>query len=368
MESATLSDALVVALAATWGPENAFLVTTPNVPFIPEIVQGIVSVYLRDDGTFGKHDPTQWPQVFTARFPYLTAIPKPSTTHTHPHTAIWSIPSPEQFVCLPNTPVRGFGRFCPEYLCSLEPLVREISSRARDYAPRQSTADLAHLRSYEVAMTRAWERLQAICATYRDQLLQVATVRRYWLLCSAFMTYYDLVSRSVASQPLSLPANRQLMGAWTTQPEVVQLLFTLGIPVWFVRASHLISSDIRVGAFVAPSPPKTLCRTKFYGSDPLYQGLSGEHHLEVMFKAQTYRDVSLIPTVNNMDPDDYYTLPHADNQQARGYHDRASAPSFASGRQHHRSSNSKRGHFHGKTNRPRDKSSRSRYTPCRYLA
>ena len=50
--------------------------TLPNATSVPEIVEGIVTVYLRDNGTFGKHDPIQWPQLYVARYPYLAAIPK----------------------------------------------------------------------------------------------------------------------------------------------------------------------------------------------------------------------------------------------------------------------------------------------------
>ncbi|KAI1781815.1 hypothetical protein LXA43DRAFT_1156523 [Ganoderma leucocontextum] len=278
METVTFADGRVAAR----GPDNAFLITTPNAAFIPEIVQGIVSVYLRDDGAFGKHDPTQWPQGVA--------------TATHPHAAIWALPSREQCICLPNTPVRGFGHFYPQFLRSLEPLVRGMSSRVRGYVPTmRSTVDLAHLRSYETGLTRAWERLQTICATYRDQLLQIT---------------------------MPFP-NRQLMGAWTSQPEVAQGLFALGIPVWLVRASHLVSSGIRVCAFVAPSPTDALCHAKFHGEEPIYQGLAGEHHLAVMFAAQTYRDVSLVPTANIVDPDDYCALPRRD-RLPHGHHGRVS--------------------------------------------
>ena len=175
-ETATFVDGIVAAL----GPSNAFLVTSPNAVIIPEIVQGNVSTCLRDDGAFGKHDPTYWPQVFASKFPYLAAIPKGVPTTNHPHAPIWALePSQEQFIYLPNSPVRGFGCFCPQFLRTLEPLVEEMSSRAREYVPRRATVDLSPLQSYETTMSRAWERLQITCATYRDQLLQVGTVRRY---------------------------------------------------------------------------------------------------------------------------------------------------------------------------------------------
>ena len=64
-------------LVAAMDPSDKFLITSPNANFIPEIVQGMVSVVLHSDGKYGAVDPVQWPQLFTKHYGYLSAVLKP---------------------------------------------------------------------------------------------------------------------------------------------------------------------------------------------------------------------------------------------------------------------------------------------------
>ncbi|PIL34318.1 hypothetical protein GSI_03093 [Ganoderma sinense ZZ0214-1] len=305
------------SIIAAWGPQDAFLVTSPNVAYIPEIIQGIVSVYLRDNGGFGKPDPLLWPQVYMSQYPYLTALPKgpkPHLRNTSPpsvsDSAIWAHPSSNHFVPLCNTPVRGFGRWSTEFLLALEPVVKDMASRARRYAPPLVAVNPKPLRQYEQQMTMAWLRLCHVSATYRDQVVQLAAVQRNWWLCSAFMTYYDLVSQPPSPDPL--PVDYGLMGAWTSEPNEVQKLFSLGIPVWWVRASHIVGSDTRVRDFVAMASASQVSFPIAGSHIPIYQGLAGPHHLEVTFSIPSYMDLARIPTSIICDPDDYRAIARRD--------------------------------------------------------
>ena len=301
---------------AAWGPNNAFLVTSPNANFVPDIVEGIVTVYLCDDGAFGKHDPTQWPQLSVSQFPYFPAIPKRPTTAPCPHAAIWDNPSPDDFMDIQNIPglVHGFGLLRPQFLEQLAPVVVTMMSKARRYVPPWPTVDALPLRRYELEMSRAWERLQHIVGTFRDQMLQLCQVRWYWLLSSAFITFYDRFCREIPAEPLDVDEN--LMGAWTSDPGVVQTLSFMGIPVWLVRAPHLVSSHIRVAKLTGMSSTEALCHVKFFGGDAVYHGLAGARHLEVIFKSYWeltgswrrvenvfgYHDISTVPTAAESGP------------------------------------------------------------------
>ncbi|KAI1783517.1 hypothetical protein LXA43DRAFT_903422, partial [Ganoderma leucocontextum] len=311
---------------AGWGPHGAFLITSPNVDYVPEIVEGIVAVHIRENGRFGKHDPILWPQVYASKYPYLVALPKgPSLPANEPAPSLppspmSTPPSKDDFVVLPNTPIQAFGRFAPQYLDRLEPLVLNMSSKVRQYIPIPSTIDLEPLHRHEQDMTTAWHRVRFISATYRDQVVQLGAVQRYWLLCSAFMTYYDLLYHSQRSQPL--PLHSQLMGAWTSEPKVAQTLFGLGIPVWLVRASHVVSPDIRVGKVVPVVSADGLCHQRFYGVEPVYRGLAGAGHLQATFTSPAYADLSRIPTANISNPDDFCAM--SNPQPPRHYASRVS--------------------------------------------
>ena len=168
------------------------------------------------------------------------------------------------------------------------------------------------------------------------------------------MTYYDLVCQPPSPQPL--PVSRQLMGAWTSQPGVAQRLFALGIPVWLVRASHVVGPDVRVHTFVASSPPDALRHTKFHGSEPIYEGLAGEPHLAATFTVPMYRDISWVPTANPVDPDDYCVRSRGDGQTSN----RRVPSALESGEQQGPSSRSR------PKNKPKAK--QQRISPCKELS
>ena len=299
---------------AAWGPNNAFLVTSPNANFVPDIVQGIITVYMCDDGAFGRHDPMQWPQLYVPQFPYFPAIPKRPTTAPCPHAVIWDNPSANDFVEIQNAPVHGFGLLQPQFLQQLAPVVVTMISKARGYVAPWPTVDALPLRRYELEMSRAWERLRHFAGTFRDQTLQLCKVRRYWLLCSAFITFYDRFCRDAPGEPLD--ADHDLMGAWTSDPEVVQTLSSMSIPVWLIRAPHLVSPHIRVAKLIGMSSTEALCHVKFFGGDVVYRGLAGARHLEVTLKscweligswhrassASSYCDISTVPTTAESEP------------------------------------------------------------------
>nr|VWP01367.1 Dehydrogenase with different specificities [Ganoderma boninense] len=237
------------AILASWGPKSAFLVTTPNANYVPEVVQGIVTVCLRDDGTFGEHDPIQWPQMFAWQHPYLAAIPKRPTAMPDvlpascPHANIWQQPTPDDFFVL-DSRAPSYGSLRPQFLQALQPLIAKMSVDVRQYTLHPlCTVDLSILHRYEIELAMAWQRLCHTPATYRDQVLQLGVVRRYWLLCSGFMTFYDLLGRDRSQGQLD--SRIDLMGAWTSEPRVAQMLFAIGVPVWLVRLPVMLPSEIR---------------------------------------------------------------------------------------------------------------------------
>lgn len=313
-------------LIACWGTGRSFLVTTPNATFIPEIIQGVITMFLRDDGTFGKHDPTQWPQIFVQKYPYLATIPKrptpDDTSPPCPHVAIWNQPTFDDFVALPHTP--GFGLLRPQFLDPLEPLIEKMSADVHQYVLPESPVEGPGLRRYELEMSMAWQRLRHATASFRDQVVQVSVLRRYWLMCSGFMTFYQLLARDRSKAPL--PVNRDLMGAWTSDHRSAQMLMSIGVPVWLVRPTHFLCSATRVCRFVGTMPPDALCQVRFHGAEQAYQGLASAEHLEITFLSHGelmclwggkrdpcgYQDVSSVPTAAISDPREFVPFPPKD--------------------------------------------------------
>lgn len=171
-------------------------------------------------------------------------------------------------------------------------------------------------------MMAAWLQIQQILATFYDQVAQLGAVRQYWLLCSGFMTYYNLLGHPPGSK--SLPINCQLMGAWTSEPMVVQMLMALSVPIWFVHPSQIVSQKIHVVQFVSILSMDAVYHDKLPGEHSLYQGLVRANHLEAALASPTYADISCIPMAKISDPDDYcvrsFNYPLTYSSQALGLH------------------------------------------------
>ena len=277
-------------------PSDKFLITSPNANFIPEIIQGMVSVVLRSDGKYGAVDPIQWPQLFTKRYGYLSAVLKP-VQPPHPWAPIFTPPSEQDFVPHTGTIVSGFGLLTPTFIAPLSRLVEEMSQCVADFVGPRGGEEYADIRWHEVAMRHALNRLRLMPATFLDQLLQVNELQRHWLMAAAYLEYQRRL-RNLQPLPGGMEGSLPLMGAWSTNPSEVQLLFDAGIPVWFVRSAYSPCGDIRIKERTSPVPPTSLQSARFPGTDAvLFHGLVGESHLSSMMQGgHGYLDISRVPT------------------------------------------------------------------------
>ncbi|RPD58900.1 hypothetical protein L226DRAFT_572475 [Lentinus tigrinus ALCF2SS1-7] len=272
---------------------RGFVVTSPNVMYIPEIISGRVSVFLHADGTYGSVDPVSWPQVFAPQLPYLAAISK-QTRSPHPQAPVWTLPLPGHFVPVTGVPARNFGLLHDDIVYPLEAVARQLRSEVQDYILSHPSARDSPLVEHELIVQQASVRLRHMVATFRDHVVEVATLRRHWQLAKAYMRYFDLATAHRTQ--LSSATDCSLMGAWSTHPGEVDHLRRLGIPVWFVDTSlparhHGPSSCPQVKFTRALG----LC-TSILADSPLYQGIVGPGHLSSTLRFwTTFQEISRVP-------------------------------------------------------------------------
>ncbi|OSC96442.1 hypothetical protein PYCCODRAFT_1379177 [Trametes coccinea BRFM310] len=261
--------------------------------YIPQPVAGLVRVFLQSDCRYGLVDPIQHPQIFSPGFEYLCAVYRRAPSG-HPYAPLWSCLEKERdFVPLEGCTIASLGFLSKASVSPLRFLTEGMVKRVGDYITRNGPAE--HLAWLETAMRHAMIRLDTFAATFRDACMQYAQVQRFWLLCRAYMEYQDTMASSCLR---SRPVRPNLMGAFTTFPQVAQKLHSSGIPVWFIRPtasipSTLVSSELQRGAIRAahvldqlPDPTST----------PIYSGLAGAKHLHATYRSShTYRDISLSP-------------------------------------------------------------------------
>ncbi|KAI0704624.1 hypothetical protein C8Q76DRAFT_631347, partial [Earliella scabrosa] len=292
IDAPSVNDGLVAAMDAS----GELLITSPNVEYVPGIVTGIVSVAMRADGHYGAADPIKWPQIYVKKYEFLAAVLRP-VLPAHQYGPIWRPLTAADFLPASGCPVEGLGRVAPRFLFPLGALVRDMGSRITEFLqrPESQVPDTSSLRWFGVAMRAAYDRARHLPATLRDHRIQVAETQRHWLLAEAFIKWHG----SIIGQPpyVAPQARDDLMGAWTSQPEVVDRLRLRGVPVWYVREQHLLDETIRVGRVVQLQSPTGLDEAPWMVSeDVVFRGLVGERHLAVTMRSgATYLDLSRVP-------------------------------------------------------------------------
>ncbi len=286
-------------------PDYKYLVTSPNVDWIPRLAYGIVSVSLMHDARFGIHDPIIWPQIFVenSRYAWLCAIMRKPTDIRDPCMPMWLNLSPANFVPIRDCIVTSLGTLDSHTTDTLRPLVEAMQLRSKTLEEHRGRQP--ELYYIVTAMREAFDRLD-YPSTFRDLLFQFSCVQRYWLLGSAWLEFHVHIWRSVSfpeDRPAPPSIRTDLMGAITTNPSVVQKLSSVGIPVWFMRLMDTATEQDIVLANVLLTEPKDIAvDSGLFSGTAIYTGPVGERHLQAIArKCNFYADVEGVPMPTVLD-------------------------------------------------------------------
>ena len=294
---------------SSYTQEGNYVITSPNADYIPEPFVGIVRVCMRSDYRYGENDPFQWPQVFTPGFEFLSVIRLPYSS-PHPYESIWWTPNCEtDFRPIEGGVFKSLGLLASASLARLDALVDAMTRHVEEHCRRLGVPD-ARLSRFNTAMVDARNRLLHFPATFRDTCFQVREVQRFWLLCRAVMDYTCISANVDPAQRTQLG----FMGAFTTDPGVMQTLARGGIPVWFIRPRPTVSSTDVDNKMVQMKPPISVVQTPWQSNAPaVYSGLSGYNHLKAICAIKhMYLDVSQSPLLYRYD---YRAQPSSTGEQ-----------------------------------------------------
>ncbi|THH19353.1 hypothetical protein EUX98_g8793 [Antrodiella citrinella] len=274
--------------------DEKYIVTTPNMPWVPSPVMGKITVQMCNDGRFGLVDPLQHPQLFSSRYPFLAAIPTKPTNPLDPLCVIWRRATRHYFEC--TVPGSGLGRlnasFAQKLADALDALIQRIAAdveACRDVRLKANCARAVH----------AVERLESV-ATYRDTVRKTTCVQRYYLYLTAYVTWYFDLRRREARMRIGethIPMDGGLVGAVTTREDEVQELYRLGVPVWYLQRPEAITkSQILVNPADAFTSGDVVMEMDEADGRAIYEGCAGTDHLSaVWLQAHVPADVELVP-------------------------------------------------------------------------
>ena len=259
---------------------------------------------MRRDYRYGENDPFQWPQVFTREYDFLCAVRRP----TPRYGSIWWAPDLlEDFHTVQGSAFTCLGRLEPSSFKPLDELVTQMVTLVQEHVALKLPGRFyASLNCLCTSMTQARDRVRYFPCTFRDMCLQVREIQRGWLMCRAWIDFSLLMGADNPAQT----TRTAYMGAFTSEPSVVQNLSRASIPVWFIRPDISVDRATLEQVMVSTQQPDRLERRPWQSNAPIvFSGLSGCAHLAAICRSKhMYLDVSQSPLLVRHD---YRTQPDA---------------------------------------------------------
>ncbi|KAK1220080.1 hypothetical protein PQX77_017179 [Marasmius sp. AFHP31] len=201
---------------------------------------GLRRVRLKRDYHFGKDDPLFYPQPFNHSIAHLALIPIPNSDSEHRLYHAWFTPTDRDFEPRAKMDIcPRLGKLRSTIRNFFELMIAEALECAKDHANN-------HYISNQSAQLRfLLGRLDKQRATQSETFLHFALAQHQFLKLTARLdwiaNYRNHYMKSTDHKSdLGCPA---VIGAFTDNPELVEALFQLRIPVWYVRP---ISWDLDV--------------------------------------------------------------------------------------------------------------------------
>lgn len=263
----------------------------------------------RCDGRFGYEDPFQWPQLYVPLHPWSACIPaKPGIKGQE--MAFWGV-TRDDFKAESHCAFGNLGRLNNAAFAKLKALQEGLTDRVRRWEQAGHTGTLVN--QYEIAMRLSISRLESIPMTYRDIVLQVAEFQRISLDVIGFLDWRQIYNPRIMNSTNTIPnpVNDRLLGAFTFDPTICQILHLAGVPVWLIRPREAIRPTTNIYNIVQPTPPFSIEVADWNdGKDTvaepfvnLHYGCSGpDRHISARSFGSAYHDAFSHLRSNNSPP------------------------------------------------------------------
>ncbi len=243
-------------------PEETLFVTSPNAPFIPNLIgrdSSAVTIY--EDGRFGPADFSIFPQWYfpsTYYLPFVRRKPDADALASHPYRLIWYDMAPADFVAEPGSLITGYGRLNSNITAELTRLRVELRKKVDVLIHERHMSDVQarELRYCSRALQYSSITLETAPQNYLFTVLNLTSFQRLFLetlACYEYFTVWDQRKTSLDR----LPVDTSIMGAFTCNPEQAEEFNQIGVPVWVVRhCSQLTTKMMKVGVPVFARDPE----------------------------------------------------------------------------------------------------------------
>ncbi|KAJ3970823.1 hypothetical protein EV361DRAFT_992937 [Lentinula raphanica] len=212
---------------------NNYLISSPNSDVLFEPPLSSRRVRLRRDLHFSHDDPLFYPQPFNELLPHLTLIRAPSPDPNHPFAAAWMKPLEIELDVDNGGMLYDAGVLDTGFYLRIKSLanhvLQAVPSNLNDMDPYLTQGALQVNRMLQALLMAAPRKMIN---------LRVALLQRNILELDAHIRYRSQSwTAAINKNRLSgkIPALLDVIGAFTDDLTILDTLYYLGIPVWFVR-------------------------------------------------------------------------------------------------------------------------------------
>lgn len=232
-----------------------YVITSPNVGYIPKVYYGVAVVQARADGRFAQYDFTLWPQWCTQEFQHVSVIPR--RIHDPGHRlaiAYWTPKGPDLEIDRNNAYQIDLGILKPSRIAQLRVLYHEAGDRVqkyRDFKP-SSTCILTPFN----AIRFLWSKLKSAPMTLPEAILQVAEFQRLYFDIVSFVDFYMIYAPRLLEPPSTKKgADPDLMGCITADAQTAHQMMLMRIPVWLSRRRKQLPPNMNILGITYEQPP-----------------------------------------------------------------------------------------------------------------
>ncbi|TFK59701.1 hypothetical protein BDN72DRAFT_905610 [Pluteus cervinus] len=249
-------------------------VTSPNMVVVCEPHIYRRDMRMRVDFRYGADDPTLWPQRYNELYCHFAAIPHRPNEPDDPLQLFWRDLTPDDFIPLSDSLLGGLGHPSRDIVQQLKRCCEELNADLQRYRSSPKPAEYVFMISR--ALLDAKFRFTSLALTYNQLRYSWTDVQRLFLELRAAIDFQTVFQPRMAGlQPYdaTLPPARTI-GTVTTDPAVVQHMFSAGLPVWYLRGYNTLLSA-RINEVVKPVQPSDL-PFAVHGDPPLPIAFSGD--------------------------------------------------------------------------------------------
>jgi hypothetical protein len=229
VEPLTAFDAKVAAVIDGW------VITTPNMSFVPLPPWGKRFVHARADMRFADDDFTLWTQPYDVKYSHLGAVPKKTEDPADPLAIMWWTPAVDDFELMIGNRETGLGLITASKRNQIDHLIDSLIIRVDSYREAAERPNAFMLLVAKI-LKHAQDRLNTLPATFTNAKFAFVEIQRLYLEASGCIDYLEFfVPIMDGKKPAATQVDETRIGAFTPDPETVQSFFRAGLPVWYLR-------------------------------------------------------------------------------------------------------------------------------------